>query len=67
MATTDEDLKDAALDAYRKRMRKLEIEKEWLAEVAAKFDIEDRTAEALMIEAEGYAEGKAKREAKSDG
>ena len=62
--TTDAELKDAALAAYRLRMRKLELQVEWLAKAAADAeeseasacgDMEPRTAEELMLEAQGVA------------
>ena len=62
MATTERELMDAQAKADRNRARKLDLMAQWLAEVAAKHDLEERTAEALMLEAQGYAERRIARE-----
>ena len=56
---------DATLTAYRLRMRKLELQVEWLAASAAARS--GHTAEEHILLAQGYAEDVIKREeAKSD-
>jgi len=53
----------AALKAYRLRMRKLEAQVQWLAEVVEGLDSQERTAEGLMLEAQDYAERRIAEEA----